>query len=466
MPNERIVNVSSIVDNQPVTRITILVFVLCFLAMISDGYDLGVVGIAAPGIVKNFNVARSEMAPIFSAALFGMLIGAFICGTLSDRFGRRFGILTACLTISVASFFCAATSSFSNLLWFRFFVGLGIGGLIPNVTALVAEFAPKRVRGAFTTFANLGIGAGGIFPGVISSQIVGGNWRELFFVGGMSPLVVLPVIYIFLPESLKFLALQAHRKEELRRLLKRISPETNIPLDAEFILDEVKVKKFALASLFNDGLKFLTPLLWITFISITLVNFFINSWLTLVLRDVGFSSGQAASTASLYYLGGVCGGLLMGPALDYIGPMTLVLFSLLGCLISVLIGISLPHSTHMVMHVLVFLVGFGVIGTQVGMSATAGLIYPTAIRAQGAGFANSIGRFGSISGPLLAGLLIAQHATLFILFLVPVVPLSIAACSFFLITGLWTGKTFGFGLINIKNSLKTSVDEISQLEIS
>jgi MFS transporter, AAHS family, 4-hydroxybenzoate transporter len=448
MNSVRIFNVSDIVDNQPLRKFTLVIFFICFAAMLSDGYDLGVVGLAAPGIVKGFGLARSQMAPIFSAALVGMLVGALVAGLFGDRFGRKRGILISCAIICVASFACGLINDFSELLWLRFLAGIGLGGLLPNVTALMAEFLPRKIRGSFTTFAFMGITFGGVLPGLISSQLVAGNWRELFLIGGFIPLFVLPAIHFLLPESLKFLSLNAERSAELRKWLGKLAPEQMVPEDAAFVLNEEKIPRFSVSSLFKDHLLLITPLLWLVFIAIMLVNFFINSWLTLVLRDIGFSGSEAAGTASLYYAGGICGVFLIGPALDYFGPAVLVLYSVLGGVITSFIG--LPNTTHQLVHILVFLVGFSILGAQVGMSATAGMLYPTAIRSKGAGFAHSIGRFGAIGGPLLAGVLIAKHASLFILFLVPAIPLSVAAIGFLLITWLWTGRFLGAGFRILK----------------
>jgi AAHS family 4-hydroxybenzoate transporter-like MFS transporter len=443
-------NISETIDHLPLRPYTILIFLICFAAMLSDGYDLGVVGLAAPGIVGQFHIVRAAMAPVFSASLLGMLFGALSAGLLGDRFGRKRGILLAGLVISLASFGCGLATSFNALLVLRFATGLGLGGLLPNITALIAEYMPKKIRGAFTTFAFMGITFGGVLPGLISAELVGGNWHALFFIGGVIPLAVLPVALIGLPESLKFLTLQADAAAQIRRNLTRLNPAGTIPADAVFILDETNVAPFSLASLFARHLKYLTPLLWVCFIAIMLVNFFVNSWLTLVLKEIGFSAKDAATTASLYYAGGVCGGLLIGPALDAIGPIVLVLYTLLGGVITTLIGI--PGTTPTTIHILVFIVGFSILGAQVGMSATAGMLYPTAIRSKGAGFAHSIGRFGAIGGPLLAGQLIAAHASLFTLFVVPAIPLAIAALSFAAITWTWTGRPQGTGFAKLKAS--------------
>jgi AAHS family 4-hydroxybenzoate transporter-like MFS transporter len=443
-------NISETIDHLPLRPYTIMLFLICFATMLSDGYDLGVVGLAAPGIVGEFHMVRSAMAPVFSASLLGMLFGALGSGLLGDRFGRKRGILLACVVISFASFSCGLAGSFDQLLILRFFTGLGLGGLLPNVTALIAEYMPKKIRGAFTTFAFMGITFGGVLPGVISADVVGGNWHKLFYIGGLIPLVVLPIATVFLPESLKFLTLQADASVQIRKNLMRLNPSSNIPADTVFVLDETTVAPFSLASLFAGHLKLLTPLLWICFIAVMLVNFFVNSWLTLVLKNIGFSAKDAATTASLYYAGGVCGGLIIGPALDAIGPIVLVLYCLLGGVITTLIGV--PGTSAGTIHILVFIVGFSILGAQVGMSATAGMLYPTAVRSKGAGFAHAIGRFGAIGGPLLAGQLIAAHASLFTLFVVPAIPLVVAALSFASITWAWTGRPQGIGFAKLKAS--------------
>lgn len=440
-------NVSNVVDNQPVRGITYLVLFLCFLAQLSDGYNLGVGSLAAPGIVKQLGMDRAELAPMFSAALFGMLIGAMVSGFMGDRFGRKRGIMVALIVISIGDFGASMAESFNQLLALRFTEGLGLGGLLPNITALMAEFVPKKVRGTFTTYAFMGITAGGVLPGIVSSQLVNGEWHTLFRIGAIIPLIVLPAVYFLMPESLKFLALHPEREGDLRTSLKILSPDITIPAGVNFVLDE-KTEQFSLASLFEGGLRWITPALWLVYICIMMVNFFVNSWLPLVLTDIGFSAKEAASTASLYYVGGICGGLIMGAALDRTGPAMLGFYAVLGCVVSVLLGAHTggPALTSL----LVGLIGFSILGAQVGMSAIGGLLYPTAMRSKGAGFAHSIGRLGAIGGPLLAGFFIARQASLFELFLVPVVPLAIAAICYFIITRVWTGRWRGRGLAGIR----------------
>jgi MFS transporter, AAHS family, 4-hydroxybenzoate transporter len=440
MTKNNVINISQLVDDQPVRLFALMVFFLCFLSMMSDGYDLGVIGIAAPGIVREFGVHRSQMSPVFSSALVGLLIGALTNGFVGDKLGRKRGILIACLVISAATFASGTARSLSELLIFRFFTGIGLGGLYPNITALLAELVPKKVRGAFTAFAFMGITAGGIIPGLVGAEFVNGSWQQLFFIGGAIPLTVTPILFFYLPESLKMLALEPQRKPELVKWLRKLCPEIQINHESIFILDERRIERSHVGALFADKLRLITPVLWLVFIAIMLVNFFVNSYLTLVLHDMGFNVAQASATASLYYVGGIFGGLIVGPAIDIVGPITLVFYAIFGCIVSMLL--SAPHLSHVAIHFLIFAMGFIILGAQLGMNAVVGLLYPTAIRSIGTGFAHSIGRLGAIGGPIFAGALMAHGATATTFFITPVIPFAIAAAGFLSITLLWTGRIF------------------------
>ena len=445
MRQSSVVNVSSIIDDQPIRRITVRVFAICFLAMLSEGYDLGVTGYAAPGILKGFGIVRDQMAPIFSAALFGMLIGALLAGVIGDRFGRKGGIIGASIVVCAGSFASANAPTLHALLLARFVVGLGLGGILPNVTALMAEFLPKRIRGAFTAYAFMGITAGGILPSLTTGFLREEDWRSLFVIGGIIPLCCLPLLLLFLPESLKFLALHKKHTSKLRHWLHQIAPDTPLVDDARFVIDERKLEGSFLETIFAQRLRFITPTLWICFISIMMVNFFVNSWLTVLLRDIGYTHSQSALTSSLYYIGGVTGGLVIGFALDRIGSIVLAVATACGGIASVLLGAF--HGSHQIVDLLVFVVGFAVLGSQVGMSSLAGMLYQTAVRSKGAGLAHSVGRLGAISGPLIAGVLMADHVSLLGLFSVPAVPMACAAIGFLAITWIWTGRAGGRGFV-------------------
>ena len=447
MNGARDININQLTDNLPVRGFTWVMLALCIGAMLSEGYNLGVPGLAAPGILKSFAVTRSDIAPVFSAALFGMLVGTLVAGYSGDRFGRKHGILLSTAVIGVASFGCALAANLSQLLWLRFAVGMGLGGLLPNVAALIAELTPRRLRATFISYSTIGIIGGGTLPGLASAQFAGGDWRLLFAIGGLISLAVFVPILIYLPESPKFLALDAARAPRLRIVLKILLPELDLGEHTRFVLAE-KQGRFSPSQLFMGALRWITPALWLADVMVMLVNFFINSWLALVLADIGFSAPQAATLTTFYYVGGICGAFLCGTALDFVGPAALALYALVGA--GAIFLVSLPTGSFFLTGLLAACIGFGVLGAQAGITAILGLVYPTPIRAKGAGIAHSVGRLGGISGPLLAGILMAQHTSVAHLFLLPALAIALAAPCFLVVTGAWTGRLLGRGLAAIE----------------
>ena len=437
----QLIDVSALIDGQAVNRMTIRAIGICFLAMLSDGYDLASVAYAAPGIVQTMHGARGALGPVFSASLLGMMFGAPLLGYLGDRKGRRMGILLAITVYGLGSLSCAAAPSLPLLAFGRLFVGVGLGGLLPNVTAIAAEFAPKRLRATLTVCIFLGLTFGGMLPAITSVYLSTQAWRTLFLIGGAAPFATVPLIVFFLPESIKFLALSGKRPAELRRLAVFLGPGVSISPDATFVLNEQRHTGRALPKLFAGRFRLITPLLWIGFAGTLMVNFFLNSWMPMLLREAGLTKGQASVTAAMYYVGGAIGGLVIGRVLDRVGPVALVAFMVLAQ--PTIAAIGRPGLSQFELMVLVGAIGFLVLGSQLGLSASAGMIYPTAIRSNGTGWAHAVGRIGAISGPLLAGWLVSMHLPLQQLFLVPTVPLAIAAMASLVLTRLCTGRFRG-----------------------
>ena len=164
------INISEIVDQRPLRGLSLLVCVLCFLAQISDGYDLGVVGLTAPGVIAEFHITRAQMAPAFSAAILGMLVGAISGGYLDDRYGRKFGMIAAQAIFGLGSLACSQIQSIEQLIGLRFIVGIGLGAMLPNVAAMMVEYTPIKIRATLTTISFMGITAGGALASPVAAH--------------------------------------------------------------------------------------------------------------------------------------------------------------------------------------------------------------------------------------------------------------------------------------------------------
>ncbi len=195
------VDIAQWVDEQKVGGFLIGLVILSFIVMLSDGYDILAASNGAPSLVAAWHLKPHQLGPVFSASAFGIVVGSPLLGWMGDRIGRRYTVILGTLIFAFATLACAAAGSVNELMVLRFFAGIGLGGMLPNITALMAEFAPRRVRATFVVLMFLGVTAGSILPGAIVAIFPGpDNWRLLFIIGGVAPLVMVEEMMVWLTE--------------------------------------------------------------------------------------------------------------------------------------------------------------------------------------------------------------------------------------------------------------------------
>jgi AAHS family 4-hydroxybenzoate transporter-like MFS transporter len=405
-------NVDALVDGQRLRAFNFSLLVWSFLAMFADGFEISALGLAAPHIAREWGVAPGAMGPMMSSSLFGILIGAPLFGFIGDRFGRRTAILIGCLLFGGTTLAVVWAEDVSQITQLRFITGVGMGGVMPNAIALNSEMAPRRLRAGLIILISIGVTLGAAVPGVAAAVVVPEHgWKALFWIGGVTPLATTLGLALFLPESVKHLSLHPARKPELMRTLRRMRPDVEIAADAEFEASPAQSRDGRLLGpIFSGGLAAITLLLWVCFATTLMANFFLNSWMPVLLEANGLSSESAALVTSMYHAGAVLGGLTMSLILDRWGFLA-VTGMLFAAAPSILL-IALSGSSPTTLGLFVALAGFCVVGTQFGNNAAAGMIYPTAYRAKGVGLAFGAGRIGSIAGPMIGAALIGMNASL------------------------------------------------------
>src|ERR1700733_11176023 len=188
-----------------------------------DGYDIGAVAFAAPSLIKEWHVAPKELGLVLSASNFGVLFGSQIFGWIGDRYGRKTALILANLLFGVFTFIAAYSTNLTELSWLRFFAGLGIGGVIPNIVAINAESAPRNRRAPLAIIATGMVPLGGAIAGFASAALVPTyGWQVLFYIGGIAPIVFALLGIMFLPESVKFMAIREGHRQKMLALLKEI----------------------------------------------------------------------------------------------------------------------------------------------------------------------------------------------------------------------------------------------------
>jgi AAHS family 4-hydroxybenzoate transporter-like MFS transporter len=390
--------------------------------MLLDGLDTQVIGYLGPALAADWNLPRAALGPIFSASLFGLMIGLLAIAPIADRMGRKWAIVISTSLFGCFTLLTAAAQGVSDLMVYRLVAGIGLGGALPNALALTGEYCPRRRRATLVIIMFCGFSVGSILGGGLTAAIISQfGWRPVFLIGGVLPLLLVPVLVTKLPESLHFLVLKGSGSHKVTSLLKRIDPDFSAPANDSFKTGEPEARGVPVAQLFRSGRGAGTVFLWIVFFMNLLDFYFLQNWLPTILTDSGFPTRTAVLATTLLSVGGIVAGILSGPLMDRLGPYN-VLAGLYACgtVFVALLGMvttSLPAVIAATVGV-----GFCVSGGQKSVNALSVIFYPTAIRST-----LGIGRIGSILGPLAGGWLIAYGSSTANIFRLAALPMLCAS---------------------------------------
>ncbi|HXZ02642.1 MAG TPA: MFS transporter [Stellaceae bacterium] len=427
MTTERIVDVAALVDGRRLNWFSVRLVIFAFLIVVSDGFDINGVAYIGPQLIADWHIAPSDLTQPFVASLLGILVGAPVFGHIGDRHGRKLTIILALLIYGIFTWAATLCRSVPELTILRFLTGIGLGALFPNIIALVAEFAPRRLRGTMIILMFTGVSFGGATPGPIAAWLVPAyGWQILFTIGGVVPLLVAGVCVFGLPESVKYLTLKGKR-DRVMRLLSAMRGDLHFTPETRFVIEgERQAARFSPRLLFAGRLALITPLLWLLFVINLMGYFFLISWTPTLLASAHLPPTEVAFANTAFQLGGVLGGWSVCRPMDRFGvaPLTL-LFALAAPIIGAIGYLSAADARLMLAFVL--LAGFCVLGIQFGINALSGMIYPTSFRSNGSGWAFAVGRIGSIAGLFIGGHLIALHIPIATLYIVAALPFLLGA---------------------------------------
>ncbi|WP_180106483.1 MULTISPECIES: MFS transporter [unclassified Acinetobacter] len=430
MQNQKI-NINTLVDEAKFTPFHWGVLIWCLLIIIFDGYDLVIYGVALPLLMQEWSLSAVQAGLLASTALFGMMFGAMCFGTLSDKIGRKKTIMI-CVGIFSGFTFCGAFAStpveFGIL---RFLAGLGIGGVMPNVVALMTEYAPKRIRSTLVALMFSGYAIGGMASALLGAWLVPVyGWKIMFYIA-IIPCLALPLIWKFLPESLMYLT-SKHQTDTTRTIVSKIAPEQVLTTDTQFVLNEVSEEdKAPLKALFQQGRSFSTFMFWIAFFMCLLMVYALGSWLPKLMIQAGYSLGASMIFLFALNIGGMVGAIGGGALADrfHIKKVLSIMF-MCGALVLILLGFNSPQ---MVLYTLIAVAGAATIGSQILLYTFVAQYYPTTVRSTGMGWASGIGRIGAIVGPVLTGALLTMNLPHQMNFLVIAIPGVVAALAIFMV---------------------------------
>ena len=383
-----------------------IILILCWLALLLDGFDLVVLGVAIPSMMEDsrWSFGPAEATLVSTSGLIGMMIGALVISFLTDKFGRRRVMMFAVALFSVFTLILAFTTNVALFTLLRFLAGAGLGGALPTGISLVTEFRGVTKSGSASTILMTGYHVGAVataFLGILMIEPLG--WHSLFVAGAAPALVLLPAMYFLLPESPQYL-MTVGRESEARD----IANEYNISLD-----DELGDKHAAelensstLKALLSPAFRRNTLAIWGTSFMGLLLVYGLNTWLPQIMRDTDYDLGNSLAFLMVLNIGAVVGLIISGNIADRYSPRkTCLVWFAASAVFLALLAVKLPL---IALYTMIFLTGIFVFSSQVLVYGFVAENHPASVRASAMGLSAGIGRMGAISGPMVGGLLVAQ----------------------------------------------------------
>lgn len=418
------VSVVEVIDSQGLSPLAKRLLTICGLVVLIDGFDTQAIGFAASSMARDLNIPIQQFGPIFSAGLFGAMLGALFLSPLSDRFGRKPTLVAAIAFFSVFTLLTAFSTTVTELVVARFMAGIGLGGAIPNVISLCSEYAPRSKRGMAIGLLYAGFPLGGMIGGLSAAKLIPAlGWHSIFFIGGVLPLVLVILVILTIPESWQFMVGKPKHASRLNRVMQRLDPRFSANRD--YVSTEHTTEGAALSRLFADGRLAGTLLLWVPFFMILLLLVVMVLWTPALLKEAGISSEQGAIITALINLGSAVGTAIIGRLIDKIGPYVIIpVVIAVGA--ACVAPMGLMTDSPLALAALAVSGGFFVGSAASGLLVLAALSYPVSVRATGVGWAYSMGRVGQVVGPIAAGGLLAAGFKVDQIFLFSVAPAAAA----------------------------------------
>jgi AAHS family 4-hydroxybenzoate transporter-like MFS transporter len=409
----RTADVQAFIDERPFSTWQWVIFALCFVVVLLDGFDTAAIGYIAPSLVKEWGVTKPMLGPVLSAALFGLAFGALSSGPLADRFGRKLVLSTAVLVFGIACLASSFAAELGQLTILRFVTGLGLGAAMPNSVTLMNEFCPTGRRATITNLMFCGFPLGAAFGGFLAAWMIPQwGWRSVLVLGGVTPLVLFVALVFLLPESVRFLVARRATITRIRASLRRLGGADVDRIDV-FTLTELRPVTSArggLAQVLAAPYRLGSVMLWIAYFMGLVIFYALINWMPLLFKDAGLEPRTATLIAALFPLGGI-GAVFFGWLMDrFQGDRIVAIGYALTAVFVWAIGQAVGNVGALVL--VVFIAGTLMNTAQSSLPALAAAFYPTPGRATGVAWMLGIGRFGGILGSFLVARLTAAHVGL------------------------------------------------------
>lgn len=392
-------------------RLQIGVVALCIALNAVDGFDVLAISFAAPGIAEEWGIDRAMLGVVLSMELVGMALGSVLIGNLADRIGRRPVILGCLVMMTLGMLLAAWAQNVASLSATRLFTGLGIGGMLSSTSAMVAEFSSDRRRNLNVVLNIAGYSAGAVVGGVIAALLLErtGDWRSVFLLGAAATTALLPLVFVFMPESIE--SQIARRPRNALQSVNRTLARLGMPAVDALPSPDANAANASFRTLFSSRYAWPTVLLTIAYFAQIMAFYFIQKWTPKILVDMGFDAASAGRVLVFVNIGCVIGAVSIGLASQRMRLQPLVVGAMVLSFATIASYGLLPRDLVWFSAVAV-LAGFFTNASVVGMYPVLVRTFPAPVRASGTGFVIGVGRGGSVVGPIASGGLLAGGSAL------------------------------------------------------
>lgn len=417
---------TNITQNSKITNLQFVTILICFLMNMLDGMDVMVISYTAPAIAKEWAIEPAQLGIVFSAGLLGMAIGAMFLASKADIIGRRAMILLSAAIMGLCVWCTILAQNVETLLVIRFISGVGIGSMLASTATLASEYSPTKTKDFWVSFVMSGYPVGAVLSGMVAAKIVPiDGWRAMFQMAGIATLITLPLIYLYLAESLDFI-LKTRPANALEKANKILQQMKQAPM-SELPFLETQIKTAAVSELFRGERKSNTLWLWLAIFMAFATLYFLTMWIPKLASNTGLSLNLAIYAGTVFNLGAFFGIISQGYLSARFGLNRMICYFLVGTALLMLV-FGLFKGSVLVL-ILFGLIGFGIQGGFVGMYSVAAKLYPTQIRTTGVGWAVGLGRVGAVVGPIIGGILIGAGLSMTVNFMIFAIPTLIAGIS-------------------------------------
>ncbi|MDC7714869.1 MFS transporter [Vogesella sp. LYT5W] len=426
------VDVQEFINRHPFSRFQWITFALCFCIVLLDGFDTAAIGYIAPSLIQEWGVSKPALAPVLSAALFGLAAGALMAGPLADRLGRKKVLTGSVLVLGLFTLLSGFAGDLQSLTVMRFITGIGLGAAMPNAVTLMSEYCPTARRSLLTNAMFCGFPLGAAFGGFLASWMIPQwGWRSVLVFGGVSPLLLLVVLLLLLPESVRYMVAKGYDHARIQAVMSRISATASEA--ASFFLSEtraVAAGKSGLGVVLSPSYRVGSVMLWLAYFMGLVIFYALVNWMPILFKDAGIAPKQAMLISALFPLGGV-GAVFCGWLMDRFNADRIIA---IGYLLTAASIYAIGQATGSVglLVLVVFVAGTIMNTAQSSLPALAAGFYPTQGRATGVAWMLGIGRFGGIAGSFLVAELARRQLGFDQVFMVLAIPGLIAAAALFI----------------------------------